>query len=164
MPDAPVISNNTPLVALYVLGRLDLLNTLFGEVLIPPAVQQEFLATERAQRQEALDNAPWIQVSALAQPYQASSFGGLDEGEAEVLALATERDARLVIMDERRGRQYAKRLSLPLTGTLGGLLLAKSEGLIVELAPLITELQNAGPYLAPELINKTLKLAGEVNT
>lgn len=38
MPDRPVISNNTPLVALFALGRLDLLRDLYGEVLIPQAV------------------------------------------------------------------------------------------------------------------------------
>ncbi len=35
MPEQPVISNNTPLVALWVLNRLDLMGTIFGEVLIP---------------------------------------------------------------------------------------------------------------------------------
>jgi predicted nucleic acid-binding protein len=33
MPDGPVIANNTPLVALWVLGRLDLLRGLYDEVL-----------------------------------------------------------------------------------------------------------------------------------
>lgn len=43
MPDGPVILNNTPLVALSVLGRLDLPRPLFGQVLIPQAVLDEFL-------------------------------------------------------------------------------------------------------------------------
>lgn len=33
MPDGPVVLNNTPLVALWAIGRLDLLRDLFGEVL-----------------------------------------------------------------------------------------------------------------------------------
>jgi hypothetical protein len=35
MPAAPVILNNTPLVALYVLERLDILRDLFDEVGTP---------------------------------------------------------------------------------------------------------------------------------
>ena len=46
MPDRPVVLNNTPLVALWAIGRLDLLRDLFREVLIPQAVEEEFLAVE----------------------------------------------------------------------------------------------------------------------
>lgn len=65
MPDGPVIANNTPLVALWVLGCLDLLGELYDEVLVPTAVHQEFVATEKALRQSALDSAPWIKVVSL---------------------------------------------------------------------------------------------------
>ena len=100
----PVIVNNTPLVALWVLGRLDLLRKLYDKVLIPQAVYEEFVATERAVRQAALENAPWIRPVSLANPQRARVYIGLDLGEAEVLALAEERAARLVIMDELKGR------------------------------------------------------------
>jgi hypothetical protein len=98
MPDAPVIVNNTPLVALWVLGRLDLFRELFGEVLIPPTVRDEFLATERAQRQIAPANAPWIKTVALTSPRRALTYAGLDSGEAEVLALAEELDNEFIAM------------------------------------------------------------------
>lgn len=86
---------------------------------------------------------------------------GLDQGEAEVLVLAEEQNARLVIIDERKARRYAKRLGFPLTGTLGVLLLAKEKGIIPALAPLIEELQQAGLHLGIKLIKKVLQLAGE---
>jgi predicted nucleic acid-binding protein len=38
MPVPPVIINNTPLVALWTLDRLDLLSDLFGTVWLPTAV------------------------------------------------------------------------------------------------------------------------------
>jgi len=81
-------------------------------VCIPPAVHDEFLAAERPLRQDILEHAPWIKVTPLENPRQALVYVGLDRGEAEVLALACERSARLVILDERKGRQYAKRLGL----------------------------------------------------
>jgi predicted nucleic acid-binding protein len=161
MPDGPVVANNTPLVALWVLGRLDLLRDLYGEVLVPEAVHQEFIATETALRQAALDSSSWIKVVSLDNPQHARVYVGLDQGEAEVLALAEEREAGLVIVDERKGRRYANRLDIPLTGTLGLLLLAKERGLVALLAPLLEELQNAGLYLDPALVDRVLVLAGE---
>ena len=50
---------------------------------------------------------------------------------------------------------------MPLTGTLGLLLLAKERGLVAKLAPLLVELQEAGLYLGAALIDRVLRLAGE---
>lgn len=161
MPDRPVVLNNTPLVAFWTLGRLDLLRDLFQEVLIPQTVEDEFLATDRNARREALANAPWVKSIALSQPRRALAYAGLDRGEAEVLALAEEQDARLVVMDERKGRRYAERVGLPLTGTLGVLLLAKEAGLIEQVSDWTSKLQEAGLFLSPDLIRKILEVAGE---
>ncbi len=161
MPAGPVVLNNTPLVALWVVGRLDLLRDLFGEVLIPQAVEAEFLALDRSAREQALANSSWVRSTALAQPRRALAFMGLDRGEAEVLALAEERDARLVVLDERKARRFAERLGLPLTGTLGLLLLAKEEKLIESVSPWIEKVSTAGLYLRPDLVKRVLDLAGE---
>jgi len=161
MPDRPVVLNNTPLVAFWALGRLDILRDLFQEVLIPQAVENEFLATDGSARQQALANAPWVRSIALSYPRRARAYAGLDRGEAEVLALAEERDARLVVMDERKGRRYAERMGLPLTGTLGVLLLAKEAGLVERVSEWISKLQEAGLFLAPDLVRKILEIAGE---
>jgi hypothetical protein len=59
----PVILNNTPLVALWSLNQLKLLHDLYGEVIIPLAVNEEFLATERSVRQTALADAPWLKIT-----------------------------------------------------------------------------------------------------
>jgi predicted nucleic acid-binding protein len=161
MPDGPVVLNNTPLVALWAIGRLDFLRDLFGEVLIPQAVEAEFLAIERNVREGALADAPWIQSVRLAQPRRSLAYMGLDRGEADVLALAEERDARLVVIDERKARRYAERLGLPLTGTLGLLLAAKEAGLIELVTVWTDRLREAGLYLKPDLVQKILRLAGE---
>ena len=104
-PVGPVILNNTPLVALWSIGHLALLRNLYGEVFIPPTIHEEFLATERAIPHTALVEVPWIIETPLANPQQALVYVGLGQGEAEVLTLASERSARLVIIDERKGRR-----------------------------------------------------------
>ncbi len=161
MHSGPVILNNTPLVALWVLNRLDLLQSLYDVVSIPTAVRDEFLAVSRERRQQFLARSSWIQVTPLHTPEYALTFSDLDAGEAEVLALAVEQAARLVIIDERKGRRYAKRLGLPVTGTLGVLLAAKARGMIVSVAPLIDILLENGLYLHSDLIERTLQAAGE---
>ena len=37
-----VVVNTTPIIALALIGQLDLLQHLYGEVVIPPAVQAEY--------------------------------------------------------------------------------------------------------------------------
>ena len=121
----------------------------------------EFLAAETAIRQASLTDAPWIRVISLAQPRRVLAYAGLDRGEAEVLTLAEESSARLVIIDELAGRRYARRMELPLTGTLGVLLLAKESGLVNSVQPLIETLLQSGMYMGEDLIEHVLRLAGE---
>ncbi|MFZ4661107.1 MAG: hypothetical protein ACOYNY_29105 [Caldilineaceae bacterium] len=64
------------------------------------------------------------------------SYIGLDQGEAEVLALAVEHNAQLVVIDERKGRRYAQRLGLALTGTLGILYKCKTKAVNPSRCPL----------------------------
>jgi predicted nucleic acid-binding protein len=162
MRDGPVVANNTPLVALSTLDRLGLLRDLFGEVLIPEAVRDEFLAIDRASREAMLAAvSPGISMVAVQDRRRALAYFGLDRGESEVLALAEERNARLVLIDEWKGRQYAKRLGFPLTGTVGVLLLAKEQGLVTSIAELLADLENNGFRLGAALVSGALETAGE---
>ena len=162
MPENPVISNNSPLVALWHLDRLSLLRDLYTEVWIPQEVEKEFLETKKKSRQEALNNAPWIKTVDLADSEKASVYDRLDSGEAAVLALAIEREARLVIIDEKKARQEVLKIRLPLIGTIGILLKAKEEGLISSIKPLLITLQEKRVYLDESLIAYALREADEI--
>jgi predicted nucleic acid-binding protein len=162
MPENPVISNNSPLVALWHLDRLSLLRDLYTEVWIPQEVEREFLGTKKKSRQEALNNAPWIKTVDLADSEKASVYDRLDSGEAAVLALAHEHETRLIIIDEKKARQEILKIGLPFIGTVGILLEAKEEGLIGEIKPLLITLQEKGIYLDESLITYALGEAGEI--
>ena len=95
MPDKPVIVNNTPLVAFWAIGRLDILRSLFDEILIPAAVMDEFLATEKESRRRTLREESWIRVVEVQNPRRTQSFVGLDTGETEVLGELIERVLQL---------------------------------------------------------------------
>lgn len=161
MPARPIVVNSTPLVAFWAIGRLDILRSLFGEIMIPPAVREEFLSTEKETRRKTLRDESWIRVIELKSPNRIGAFATLDEGEAQVLVLAEEQNASLVLIDERKARRYAERLKLPLSGTLGILLLAKEERIIPVIAPLLKAIQEAGLYLHNELVEQVLHMAGE---
>jgi predicted nucleic acid-binding protein len=164
MPDRPrlVVVNATPVIALALLDQLSLLQPLYGSVMIPPAVQHEVMAGGANRIGVAeLQHAPWIKLTPLQDPRRADLLSDLDRGEAEVIALAQEISADLVIIDERLARRHAKRLGLPLTGTLGVLLKAKQQHLIPSVSPLIETLQKNGIRLSESVVAEALRLAGE---
>ena len=163
MPEKPVIINNSPLVALWQLGHLALLRELYTKVLIPEEVEEEFLRKNRDIRKAALHDATWLEIVPLAMPLDDSDYQELDRGEAAVLALAEERDARLVIFDDLDARQHARHLRLNITGTLGVLVAAKQKGLIDVIEPLLMQLRDNGMYLADAIINDALQQAGEID-
>ena len=163
MPTQIVISNNSPLVGLLGLNLLSLLRDLYTEVWIPRKVEKEFLKKDPIVRREALENAPWIKTVDLTDPRTAAVHAELHEGEAEALALANEHDARLVLLDEKRGRQKAKKIGLMTKGVVGVLQEAKEEGLIDAIKPLLMQLQDNGIHLSKSLINNALQDAGEAD-
>ncbi len=109
-----------------------------------------------------LEAADWMRVVPLQDPRRADLLTDLDRGEAEVLALAQEIYAGLVIVDERLARRHAKRLGLPLTGTLGLLLRAKQAQLISEVKPLIIAMRTGGIWLSDALVEEALTIAREI--
>ncbi len=120
------VVNATPLIALARVDQLALLNQLFDEVLVPPAVYQEVTVQGVNLPGAALVmQSDWIRVQApVTPPTIEPLLLGLDAGEMEVLLLAQDVQPAQVVIDERIGRRVAQALRIPLTGTLGVLLAA----------------------------------------
>jgi predicted nucleic acid-binding protein len=160
MPE--VIVDTSPLQYLHQLDLLDLLPDLYGEILIPPSVVRE-IATGRALgvALPEINTLPWIKVRKIAGLAVLPLVSDLGAGEREVLALALEADHPLVILDDALARRVARRLDLPLTGTLGLLLKARQGGRIARLKPLLDRLEALNFRLDRGTRLSVLKLAGE---
>ena len=163
MPNRPqiVIVDTTPIISLCLVQQLHLLELLYGEVLIPPAVKAEVLAGGIRAGATELRTAMYIRTVPLQDPQRATLLSDLDRGEAEVIALGIERQADLLIIDEQLGRRHAQRLGLPITGVLGVLLKAKQLGHLPLVKPLILQLRQNNIRLGDALIERVLKLADE---
>ena len=88
--------------------------------------------------------------------------GELDRGEAAAIALAVERQADMVLIDERRARAVAIRLGLNVVGVLGVLVEAKHKALIPQLKPILDALiTRAGFWVSIQLYERILQTVGE---
>ena len=140
-----VIVNTTPLIALADIGQLDLLHELYGEILIPDAVLSEI---ESEPARLLVTNAQWIRKKSISHPERKSLFKArLHSGEVEVIILAEEEKANLIIMDDNTAKKTAKYLGYKVTGTLGILLKAKQEKKIEAVTPFLDSLVDNGFYV-----------------
>ncbi len=156
-----IISNTTPIISLLKVDKLNLLKELYTKIIIPKAVCLEIEKGKEKPYYHDLTQIEWIEIKEIANPDSKDYFFDLGDGEAEVLILAKELNADLIIMDEIMGRRYSKQLGFNLTGTIGILLKAKEIGLINSVHDLLTELTKKGTWLNPKLIKKTIELANE---
>jgi uncharacterized protein len=67
-----------------------------------------------------------------------------------------------IILDDRNARRIAQQLNLEVIGTVGMLLRAKQKGVIIEIKPLLTALEQADFRISESLVQNALLLAGEL--
>ena len=158
-----VISDSTILIGLVKIGKLDLLKEIFSKGYIPEEVFIEVV--ERGKGKPGSKNikeAAWIESKSVNDKIQVSFLlGSLEKGEAEVLVLAREMNADLILLDEEKARKSAVIAGFEIMGLLGLFILAKNLGLIHEVRPLVDKLMIKKFRISDKIIEKTLKKAGE---
>jgi uncharacterized protein len=164
---ASVISDASTLIHLVNIGRLGLLKDFFGQVVVPPAVWKEVVdlgegrsGTEEIRR---AGRSGWMTVEAPSDnAFVRALSQELDDGEAEVIVLAVERKADLILVDETEARRVADLYGIPKTGIIGLLLKAKREKIIDLLKPDLDRLVNqSGFWISRGLYQQALEAAGE---
>lgn len=155
--DEIVVADTSPLLNLALIDRLGLLRSQFRSITVPEAVRSELLAGENGI--ERLDSLLESEFVTVVRPRRTDLVrelrSGLDGGEAAAIALAIERDADLVLIDERDGRQVARRHDLQVTGIVGILLKAAKRDRL-EIEPALDALRDVGFWISDELYQQAV--------
>ena len=143
MPDRAIISDSSCLIALTDIGKLEILNDLYKEVVITPEVVSEY--------KKPLPS--WIGVKevenkALVAELRGNNFGS---GEAASIALALESKSYILILDETRARNFALKKGLEVTGTLSVIAAACNLGYIENYDKTCDDLRKADFRFTKEL-------------
>jgi len=155
-----LVADCSALVALSVCGSLNLLEQLFASVVVPETVYLEATQSDKKQAQ-ALKTFLHGKVRQVNLETYVFLDAYADAGETEAMLLYKQLAADKLLIDDKRGRKVAKINQISTIGSLGVLLVAKEKGLIVEVAPLLQQIEQSDIYLSPDLIATVLELAGE---
>jgi predicted nucleic acid-binding protein len=157
-----VVTNTSPLLYLHRLGRLDLLASLYGRVIVPTAVLDE-MEEGRAHGHDvpSVGDAGWVTVARPRSEDLLRLVTALGPGERAAIALAVERPGALLLLDDRLARKHAAMLAIDLAGTLAVLLRAKESGHLQSVRPLVDRLEALGFRLGERTRHAVLARASE---
>lgn len=168
-----VVTDSSPLIILSKLERVELLEKLFGQIIVTPCVWEETVTQGKAIG--SLD-AAYFEKAAIEHQFiranltkrekeltkRFSEAVGIDLGEAEVLTIAKVRKAT-AILDDKAARAMAIGLGVIHIGTVG-LLFEAFLHRILSYQELVGVLQELGrvAWISPEVLTGILRKAGEV--
>lgn len=155
-----VVSDTSPICYLLLIGEIDLLASLFGSILIPEAVAEELghSAAPDNVRNWAAKPPAWVEIRRVTSARGSSSdeLTRLHRGERAAIRLAEDVSADLLLVDELHARRVAKSRGLDITGLVGVLDQAATEGL-VDLQAAVARLATTNFRVHPELLEHLLR-------
>jgi len=131
-----IVVDTTVLSNLAQADRIDLLEELHGQIVIPSQVHEEILKGIAAgydflEKADKIVEADWVKLAVLENERERTLFRNLLDmvgyGEAAGIAIAKERDL-LFFSDDRKARRVAQDQRVKISGTLGMLELLVQEG------------------------------------
>ena len=158
-----IICDASPLILLAKVGQLDLVSLFAKEVWIPDRVWLEITAPPRRPEMSDLERRFSGSIKKVDRDIHADFALVVDDGEAGVLALATQETDAWLLMDDRKGRAVAAARGFRCIGTLGLLVRAKLDGKIEALVPLFERLREERWFIDPGLIEEALRASGEID-
>lgn len=162
MADALAVVNASPLIILSRGRHLDLLRSVAAEMLVPGEVATEIHARGEADpTTQALRASRWLRVMPPKEVLPAVAAWGLGPGESAVLSEAARHAGTVAILDDLAGRRCAASLGVPVRGTLGIVLRAKSLGLVPSARRVMEDLLRGGLYLSRDVLDRALAQVGE---
>ena len=121
------MSDTSPIRALAHLSLLRVLKELFGQIIVPPAVDAELRVPAAGFMPVDVRMLDFVSLQAPRDTKRVQTLlKTLDPGESEALVLALELGSVAILIDERAGREMAKQLGLMPIGVLGTLVRAEA--------------------------------------
>lgn len=157
-----VVSDTSVLCYLALIGRLDVLEKLFDEVVIPIAVIRECVhpGAPEILRNAVSPNLPAFFKVMMSDPTPLPETTALDIGEAMAITIAWQhRSDSLLLLDEKRGRAVATTLGLRLRGVLG-IVMECHRRSIIDFDSTMTQLRQLGFRIANSTLENARKRLG----
>lgn len=164
-----IISDTTPIISLMKVGQLDLLKNMFGSVVIPKAVYDELTVNINFEKEiNSFNKCTFVKVETVENESYVNILRndtGLDAGESEAIVMVKEKQADLLLMDERKGRQVAKKMGIRITGTIGILLQAFDESFLTkeDVEQCLMLLKKSNIRISENLCNKVYEHIEKIN-
>ena len=147
-----VISDTSTLILFHKIDEFSLLEKVYGELVTTPEIAEEF--------GEKLPD--WIKIQQVTdKKYQRFLETQVDYGEASAIALASDLDDVMLLLDDLKARKLAERLNFRITGALGVIHKAKQMSIIPKIKPLIDKLLITNFRISNNIIDEILKLNNE---
>ncbi|MEK7834329.1 MAG: DUF3368 domain-containing protein [Acidobacteriota bacterium] len=152
-----VVSDTTPLRYLIELEAVHLLESLFGQVIIPQEVANELQGANTPQKvKDWMRGCPaWLEVRTV----DASGYVPVIEihaGEREAIALTLELAADGILVDDKDARAEAQRAGLTVIPTLAILELAARRDLI-DLPAVMAQLRQTSFHISQKLYDQVIE-------
>ena len=153
-----IVSDTSCIGYLIQTNLLHLLQILYGEIIIPYAVNKEILQLENKGY-----IATWIKIEQANNLLNVEQYKFiLDKGELEAISIGIHLKADLLIIDEKLARTIAKNIGFDITGLVGILIVAKNKNLISSIKDILDKVRLLGCRISEKLYNTALKSCNEL--
>ncbi len=147
-----VISDASCLILFSKINKIELLKQVYDNVSTTLEILNEF----------GMELPKWIKIESVKdKKYQELLETQVDLGEASAIALASEKENTLLLLDDLKARKLATKLKLNFTGTLGIIHKAKQIGKIEKIKPILEDLLKTDFRISQNIIDEILRLNNE---
>ena len=147
-----IIVDTSCLIILTKIKELNLLKLLYSKVIITNEIANEF----------GSELPDWVTVYPIERNNIKLLFESkIDRGEASAILLALTMPNSTIIMDDLKGRTFAKQFKLNVTGTIGVIIAAKNKNIILSIKPILNKIKATNFFISKEIEEEALLLAKE---
>jgi len=154
-----VIADTGALISLGHVGKIELIEVVFGEFFIAGAVWDELKNYDNPEFDRLLMKDLETHVVKIKSINHLSVV--MDYGESESVILYEELGADYLLIDDNKARIIAESFNVKCIGSIGLLIKSKQKGLINNLKPIFENWLEKGRYFSQKLLNNILMDMGE---